>query len=568
MKLSGARIVAECLVREGVEVMFGLPGGAIMPLYDVFPDYPFRHVLVRHEQGAAHMADGYARASGKVGVCLGTSGPGAINLVTGIATAHLDSSPIVAITANVPSHAIGSDAFQEADITGITIPVTKQNYLVRQVADLPRVMKEAFHIARTGRPGPVHVDIPKDVLIAETEFRYPETVDLPGYEPTLEGNLLQIRKAARLIEQAHRPVILAGHGVLLSGAARELLEFAERANAPVITTLLGIGAIPETHRLALGFPGMHGWVHCNYALHHADLVIGVGNRFDDRACGKFAAFAPQARIIHIDIDPAEIGKNVKVEVPIVGDVKRVLQKLIPEIGPVADRRPWFAQIAEWRAQFPTEPEYPDDQLYTPQVVKGIAEVTRHQAIVVTDVGQHQMFVAQHYGFVEPDSHITSGGLGTMGFALPAAIGAQLARPDRTVWCVVGDGGFQMTMQELAVAAVERIPIKIALINNAYLGMVRQWQELFYRRNYVAVDLAGPPDYVKLAEAYGIPAWRVRRPEEVRSAVGAALAYPGPALIEFQTVKEENVFPMVAPGTALIDVIPHPAHRDRKAPVRA
>lgn len=557
MRMNGARMVAQSMVEEGVKVFFGIPGGAILPLYDVLPEFPMRNILVRHEQGGAHMADGYARASGDVGVCMATSGPGATNLVTGILTAHMDSVPMVAITANVATAFIGSDAFQEADITGITIPVTKQNYLVRNVADIAHTMKEAFYLARSGRPGPVHVDIPKDVLVADGEFEYDFALDLPSYEPTLEGNIVQIRKAARLIESAQRPVILAGHGVILSRAWDELRAFVEKSEIPIITTLLGISGFPESHPLSLGFPGMHGWVWSNYALHHADLVIGIGNRFDDRACGKFSAFAPHARIIHIDIDPAEIGKNVRVEVPIVGDVKRVLAKLTPELAPPQERTAWHEQIRAWKAQYPPRKRPYDaiEGLYTPEVIDGLFRATRGKAIVVADVGQHQMFAAQHYYYDEPNTFITSGGLGTMGYALPAAIGAQVARPDKTVWCVIGDGGFQMTFQELAVAVIEKIPVKFALVNNGYLGMVRQWQELFYKHNYVGVDLSGVPDYVKLAEAYGIPAWRVSRSDQVDFAVGAAMAYPGPALIEFQTVKEENVYPMVVPGTALSEVIP-------------
>ena len=557
MRMKGARMVAQAMVEEGVEVMFGMPGGASLPLYDVLPDYPIRNILIRHEQGGAHMADGYARASGKVGVCTGTSGPGATNLVTGILTAQMDSVPMVAITANVATHFIGSDAFQEADITGITIPVTKQNYLVRNVADLPRVMKEAFYLARSGRPGPVHVDVPKDILLAEGEFDYSVPLNLPSYEPNYEGNMVQIRKAARLIEQAQRPVILAGHGVILSRAWDELLDLAEKSGIPVITTLLGISGFPESNPLSLGFPGMHGWVWANYAIHHSDLVIGIGNRFDDRCCGKFAAFAPQAKIVHIDIDPAEIGKNVKVEVPIVGDVKRVLSKLAPEVGTCVEKTAWHEQIRSWKAQFPAllRPQGSTGSLYTPEVIDGIYRGTEGKAIVVADVGQHQMFAAQHYYYDEPNSYITSGGLGTMGYALPAAIGAQIARPDKQVWCVVGDGGFQMTSQEMAVAVLEQVPVKIALVNNQFLGMVRQWQELFHNHNYVGVDLSGVPDFVKLAEAYGIPAWRVGTPDQVDPAVNAAMAYDGPAMIEFRTFPEENVYPMVVPGTALSEVIP-------------
>jgi acetolactate synthase-1/2/3 large subunit len=564
MKMNGSQILSRCLVEENVEVVFGLPGGAIMPFYDEMHKHPVKHVLVRHEQGGAHMADGYARIKRDVGVCMGTSGPGATNLVTGILNAHMDSAPLVAITVNVASNFIGTDAFQEADISGITIPVTKQNYFVRSTRDLTKTMKEAFHIARTGRPGPVHIDIPKDVLLGEAEWRYPESVELPGFQPSTEGNQVQIRKAARLIEQAKRPVILAGQGVLISGAARELLELAEKANIPVITTLLGISSFPGSHPLSLGWPGMHGFVYASYGIHYSDLVIGIGNRFDDRCCGKFSEFAPSAKIVHIDIDPAEIGKNVRVDVPVVGDVKRVLQKLTPEIGDCADKSEWHAQLDEWKAKYPPK-KYPADtpELYTPQVIQGIYQATRGEAIVVADVGQHQMFAAQHYRFNEPNTFITSGGLGTMGFALPAAIGAQYARPDKQVWAVAGDGCFQMTFQELAVCAVENVPVKIAVVNNTYLGMVRQWQELFWANNIQEVNLAGPPDFVKIAQAYGIPAWRVTDPREIDSAVGAAMAYPGPAMIEFQVYKTENVFPMVPPGAALKDVIPDTPYEPSK-----
>jgi acetolactate synthase-1/2/3 large subunit len=560
MRLNGSQIVGQCLVEEGVEVIFGLPGGAILPLYDYLHKFPIHHVLVRHEQGAAHMADGYGRAAGKPGVCMGTSGPGATNLVTGILTAHMDSAPIVAITANVASGFIGSDAFQEADITGITIPVTKQNYLVRNIKDLPRIMKEAFYIANTGRPGPVHVDIPKDILVAETEFEYPKQVHLPGYEPTLEGNMAQVRKAARAIEQSRRPVIVAGHGVLISKAYDELRALAEKAHIPVITTLLGISGFPESHPLALQFLGMHGWVWSNYAVHHADLVIGIGMRFDDRACGKFSEFAPGARTIHIEIDPAEIGKNVRCDVPIVGDVKRVLTKLMPEIGECEDRTPWLEQLAEWRREYPPK-KYPNNtpKLYHQQVIDGIQRAAR-DATIVADVGQHQMFAAQHYIFDRPNSFVTSGGLGTMGYSLPAAIGVQFARPNETVWCLVGDGCFQMTSQELAVLIQEQLPVKIALFNNGSLGMVRQWQELFYQGNYQGVGLeSGSPDYVKLAEAYGILACRAETPGEVDRAVQAAMDFPGPYLIDFRIATEECVYPMVVPGTALSEVIPDEAY---------
>jgi acetolactate synthase-1/2/3 large subunit len=560
MRLSGSRMVCEALVAEGVRHVFGLPGGAIMPLYDVLPEYPLRHILVRHEQGAAHMADGYGRATNDVGVCMATSGPGAINLVVGLATAQMDSAPVVAITANVATGFIGSDAFQEADITGITIPVTKHNYLVRRTADLPRVLKEAFHIARTGRPGAVLVDIPKDVLVGEAEFRYPDRVDLPGYNPTSRGNMVQIRKAARLIEQATRPIIIAGHGVLIAEAWDELRTLAETQRIPVVNTLLGISSFPGDHPLFLGMLGMHGTATACYAVDQSDLVIGIGIRFDDRAMGKFSAFAPKAKIIHIDIDPAEIGKNVRTDVPIVGDVKNVLRALLPELGEPCDRSAWFHQIGEWQRLYPLPVvTAAPGQLTTPDVIAAIREATRGDTTIVTDVGQHQMFVAQRFPFTRPNTHLSSGGLGTMGFALPAAIGAQVARPNETVWCVTGDGGFQMVMQELAVVAIERIPLKIALVNNYNLGMVRQWQELFYQKNYVAVDLAGAPNFIKIAEAYGIASWRVSRPEDALPAVQAAMAHPGPALIEFVVKADECVYPMVVPGTSLAEVIVNEAH---------
>jgi acetolactate synthase-1/2/3 large subunit len=569
MRLNGARAICQSLVEEGVSTIFGLPGGAIMPLYDVLPEFAqLHHILVRHEQCAGHMADGYARAAAAikkpqdertVGVCFGTSGPGATNLVTGICNAHMDSVPLVAITANVPNSMIGTDAFQEADITGITIPITKQNYFVRNVRDLPRVIHEAFHIARTGRPGPVHVDVPKDVLLTEIEWPdYPPSIDLPGYQPTLEPNMRQVKEAARLIERAHKPVIIAGQGVLLSGAWDELRSFAEKARIPVMTTLLGISGFPETHPLSLGFLGMHGWVHSNYAVHNADLVVSIGMRMDDRACGKFAGFAPQAKIVHIDIDPAEIGKNVRVDVPIVGDVARVLTRLAPEVqlGALQDHQAWLDQIDDWRQQYPPK-HYPEDtpELYQPQVIQALYRLTRGEALIVADVGQHQMFAAQHYLYTQPYTYITSGGLGTMGYSLPAAIGAQMARPDKQVWCVVGDGCFQMTLQELAVLAVHRVPVKIALLNNEYLGMVRQQQQVQYKGNLVEVDLAGAPDYIKLAQAYGIPAWRVTQAGQLDDAIGAAMAYPGPAIIEFRVARTEDVYPWVLGGTSLGEVLP-------------
>lgn len=548
-------MVCESVAAEGVRVVFGLPGGAIMPLYDVLPEFPFKHILVRHEQGAAHMADAYGRASGDVGVCMATSGPGAINLVTGLCNAMMDCAPVVAITANVASAAIGSDAFQEADITGITIPVTKHNFLVRHVKDIAPAMKDAFHLARTGRPGPVLVDIPKDILQAEGEFNYPAKPNMPGYNPTTNPNALQVRKAARLIEEARRPVIIAGHGVLISQAWQELREFAEKTQIPVINTLLGLSSFPGDHPLYLGMPGMHGTVTACYAADQADLIIGVGNRFDDRATGKYSAFATRAKVVHVDIDPADIGKNVSVDVPIVADCKPVLQALTREVGDCADHGPWLQQIDQWKEQYPL-PKAPDDgPLSHRHVIKELWSATQGKSIIVTDVGQHQMFMAQEYPFLGTNTHFSSGGLGTMGFALPAAIGAHYARPDEPIWCCAGDGGFQMTAQELAVVSKHQLPVKIALFNNQYLGMVRQWQQLFYNRNYVEVDLSGPPDFVKLADAYGIPGWRVESPAEVASAVKRAMDEPGPALIEFAIDPGENVFPMVVTGTALAEVIP-------------
>src|SRR5581483_6069043 len=511
MKLNGSQMVCESLVAEGVRTVFGLPGGAIMPLYDVLPDYPsINHVLVRHEQGAAHMADGFGRASGDVGVCMATSGPGAINLVVGLATAMMDSAPIVAITANVASTSIGSDAFQEADITGISIPVTKHNFLVRDIHDLPRVMKEAFHLARTGRPGPVLVDVPKDVLQKEAEFAYPTRVSMPGYNPTTQPNMVQVRKAARLIEDAHRPVIIAGHGVIISRAWDELLELANTTNIPVVNTLLGLSNFPADHPLYLGMMGMHGTAYACHAVDQADLIIGVGIRFDDRAMGKYSAFAPHAKIIHMDIDPAEIGKNVRADVPIVADCKKALRAVLEEIGECVDRAPWIEHIDHLRQQFPIPDPPKDGRLSHRHVLRELWRATGGRAIVTTDVGQHQMFAAQEFGFLGTNTHISSGGLGTMGYSLPAAIGVKYARPDETVWCCAGDGGFQMTSQELAVVKKHRLDLKIALFNNHYLGMVRQWQELFYKGNYVEVDLSDSVDFLKLADAYSIPARQDRK----------------------------------------------------------
>ncbi len=559
-RMSGAHILCESLIREGVDTIFGHPGGVVLPLYNVLPDYPqIRHILVRHEQAGAHAADGYARAGRRVGVCLATSGPAATNLVTGITSAMMDSVPIVAITGNVATSVLGKDAFQETDVFGITMPITKHNYLVTRVEDLARTIKEAFHIASTGRPGPVLVDIPKDVFINEATFHYPETINLPGYKPTLQGNAKQVKAAAHLINQAKRPVILAGHGVTIAQAREELVALAEKAEIPVITTLLGLSAFPESHRLSLAMPGMHGAGYSNMAINECDVLVGIGQRFDDRVTGKVEAFAPKAKIIHVDVDPAEIGKNVRCDVPIVGDARHVLRQLIPEVQP-AEHKEWLETIEGWKREMPLT-SLPPGSRFVPQVaVRAIWEATKGDAIVVTDVGQHQMWAAQHFWYDKPYSFISSGGLGAMGFGVPAAIGAKVARPEETVWAIVGDGGFQMTIQELATIAEERIGVKIALMNNGYLGMIRQWQEIFYNRRYSSAYLGGP-DYVKLADAYGIKALRAQTREQCRLVIEEAMAYDGPVLCDLQVEAEENVYPMIPPGGSIQNMLLQPADRD-------
>jgi len=556
MKMTGAQILCEGLVKEGVEIIFGLPGGSVIPLYDTLPRYPqLRHVLVRHEQGAAHAADGYARATGKVGICFATSGPGATNLVTGIANAFLDSVPVVAVTGQVARHFIGKDAFQETDITGITLPVTKHNYLVLDVNSLAGVVKQAFHLASTGRPGPVLIDIPRDVFLEQTEFNYPDKVDLPGYKPTLRGHPTQIKKAAKAINEAKRPLIIAGRGVAISGAYAELKWLAETAQIPVVTTLLGIGCFPESHVLNYGMVGMHGTAYANLAIDHADLVVAAGMRFDDRVTGKISAFAPRAHIVHIDIDPAEIGKNVRVDVPIVGDARMVLQEINKLI--TADRHiDWLEKLEAWRKEHSMLEIRDTDGLLPQYVIHKIYEVTRGEAIIVTGVGQHQMWAAQHYYYDKPNTLISSGGLGTMGFGLPAAMGAKIGCPDKPVWCIDGDGSFQMTIQELATIVQEQAAVKIAIINNGYLGMVRQWQELFYQQRYVATPISSP-DFVKVAEGYGLPGLMVQHKEEVVPAIEQAMAHPGPFLIDFKVEPEENVYPMVPPGAALAEIMEGP-----------
>jgi acetolactate synthase-1/2/3 large subunit len=561
----GADVVCEALIRQGVDVFFGYPGGVVLPLYDVLGDYPeLRHILVRHEQGGAHAADGYARVTGRVGVCLGTSGPGATNLVTGIATAQLDSVPLVAITGNVPGALLGKDAFQEIDINGITLPMTKHNYLVRNADDLPRVFAEAFHIARTGRPGPVHVDITKDALQQETSAPHPShdqvVAGLPGFRPNMDGNVRQLKLAAAEIARAARPVILAGHGVLHAEAWDELRQLAEKAQIPVAHTLLGIGAMDETHPLSYGFMGMHGWKHVNRAIQSADLLVAVGMRFDDRVTGNVRTYAPYARIVHVDIDPAEIGKNVAVEVPIVGDAKRVLAALLPMVDEVAPeaRREYFAQLAEWRrdsegTSWHGSGAWRDGLLSADFVVARIGELTDHDGTYVADVGQNQMWLARYAGFRRPNTHVSSGGLGTMGYSVPAAMGAALGRPDHETWAITGDGGFQMTFQELMTLVQDRIPVKIAVFDNKKLGMIRQWQEIIYAGNYHSATLLGP-DYLKLAEAFGIPGFKASSPDQVDDAIRAAQGVEGPALVWFEIAEEQNIFPMMPAGKGLSDLI--------------
>jgi len=556
MKMTGAQILCESLVREEVEVMFGILGGSILPFYDTIPQYPqLRHILVRHEQAAAHAADGYARVTGKVGVCLATSGPGATNLVTGIANAYLDSVPLVAITGQVARPFIGKDAFQEIDITGITLPITKHNYIVLDVSSLAEIVKEAFYLARSGRPGPVLIDMPRDVQIDQAEFHYPSRVVLPGYKPTLQGHSAQIKKAAKLINEAERPLVIAGRGIIISRAYNELKQLAEMAQIAVVTTLLGISCFPESHILSLGMLGMHGMAYANMAVDAADIIIAIGMRFDDRATAKVSAFAPHARIIHIDIDPAEIGKNVRVDVPIVGDVKAVLSEL-NKLVISAEHVDWLRQLDDWRKEHPSIGIRDSEGLLPQYVIRQIYEVTKGEAIIVTGVGQNQMWAAQHYWYNKPNSFISSGGLGTMGFELPAAMGAKVGCPEEIVWCIAGDGGFQMTIQELATIVKEKVAVKIAIIDNGFLGMVRQWQEMFYGRRYVATPLSGP-DFVKVAEAYGLPGLRVTRREEVVPAIEQAMEYQGPFLIDFVVEPEENVYPMVLPGASLAEVLEEP-----------
>jgi acetolactate synthase-1/2/3 large subunit len=559
--MTGASILWECLEREGVKHVFGYPGGAILPAYDALKHSKIHHVLVRHEQGATHMADGYARASGQVGVAVATSGPGATNMVTGIATAMLDSSPIVCITGQVGSKLIGSDAFQETDITGVTLPITKHNYLVTHASEVARTIREAFYVARSGRPGPVLVDITKDAQQSTCEFNWEAAKpQLPGYRPDLSPAPKEYAQALELIHNSKRPVILAGHGIIISGAMREVRDFAERAGIPVALTLLGLGAFPASHPLNLGMMGMHGEAWVNHTIQEADLLLAFGMRFDDRVTGNLKTYAPNAKKIHIEIDPAEINKNVKVDVPLVGDLREVLLELLPHVESM-DRSDWLDSIDKLKGDSAVRDiqNLPDSgHLYAAHVLNDLWHETRDgNTIVVTDVGQHQMWEAQYYKHEHPRSLITSGGLGTMGFALPAAIGAKVACPEAEVWVVVGDGGFQMTMCELATLVQEKLKIHIAIINNGYLGMVRQWQEFFYDRNYAATPLLNP-DFARLAEAYGIRSQTVRERCEVVPAVEAARQHAGPMLINFKVEQEDTVYPMVAAGAALHDMIRRPS----------
>ncbi len=571
MLKTGSEILIESLLREKVEVVFGIPGGQVLPIFDKLYGSPLRFVLTRHEQGAAHMADGYARATGKVGVCLATSGPGATNIVTGVATAYMDSVPMVAITGQVPTTLIGNDAFQEADITGITRPVTKHNFLVKDVKDLARIIREAFHIASTGRPGPVLVDIPADVQRAQAEFVWPDDVDIRSYKPTCQGHPMQIKRAAKAINEAKQPVLYIGGGVISSGASDEVIELARKAEIPVTTTLLGIGAFPPDSPLYLGMLGMHGLYWANMAMQNADLIVAVGSRFDDRCTGKLSGFATKAKIIHIDVDPTSISKNVQVDIPVVGDAKTILTELLKEVKKTA-RAEWMGMIQGWRTSHPLL--YKQDDALRPQyVIEKITELTRGEAIVVTEVGQHQMWSAQYYKAAHPRLFLSSGGLGTMGFGFPAGIGAKVARPGVPVIIIAGDGSFQMNIQELATAVINKINVKVVILNNRFLGMVRQWQEMFYGKRYSSTclqrnvdcppDCNAPgrkecplyvPDFVKVAEAYGAAGIRVTEKNGVEAALKKALSIDSPVVVDCIVEQEENVLPMVPAGAALDEII--------------
>jgi len=546
--MTGAQILIECLKREGVEVMFGYPGGAVLPIFDKLYDSDIKFILTRHEQGAAHAADGYARATGKVGVCIATSGPGATNLTTGIANAYMDSIPMVAITGQVKTHLIGNDAFQEADVTGVTRPITKHNYLVKDVNELARVIREAFYIASTGRPGPVVIDIPVDVQQKDVEFIWPEEVKIRSYNPTYFGHPGQIKKAAKLISSSQKPILYAGGGVITAGAHNELRQLAEKIQAPVTMTLMGLGGFPGTHELSLGMLGMHGTAYANHAIMESDLIIAVAARFDDRVTGRIDVFAPYAKVVHIDIDPASISKNVKVDVPIVGSAKNILGQLLEEINNLPDTQEWLKTINSWKDKHPLG--YKEGERIKPQyVIEQIYEATKGEAIITTEVGQNQMWACQWYKYKEPRTFISSGGLGTMGFGFPAAMGAKMGRPERVVFDIAGDGSIQMNIQELATCVCNKINVKVAILNNGFLGMVRQWQELFYKKRYSHTTLYNP-DFVKLAESYGAAGIRVTNKEEVRAAIEKAISIDNTVFIDFHIEGEENVYPMVPAGEAI------------------
>ena len=562
MEMTGSQILLECLRQEGVDTIFGFPGGAVINIYNDLFDAPINHILTRHEQAAVHAADGYARATGRVGVVLATSGPGATNTVTGIATAYMDSVPMVVITGQVPTPLIGNDAFQEADIVGITRPVTKHNYLVKDLAQLPRIIKEAFFIARTGRPGPVLVDFPKDVQVATGKFHYPEKINLPGYKPNYSGNARQVEKAVEMILAARKPVIYVGGGVSSPEAGSWLTQLAELIQAPVTTTLMGMAAFPKKHPLALGLLGMHGTYFANMAVTESDVLIAAGARFDDRVTGKVATFAPHAKIIHIDIDPTSIKKNVRVDLPIVGDLRDVLEKLVKRLseenegvsGLIDETVHWRQKVETWKKEQPMRYEFSDREIKPQFVIEKIRELTRDDAIITTEVGQHQMWTAQFFDFTQPRTFLTSGGLGTMGYGLPSALGAQVAFRDRQVIDISGDGSFQMNSQELATLVQYNLPVKIAILNNNFLGMVRQWQQLFFNKRYSHTRMEVPIDFVKLAEAYGATGLLASHPDEVEQTIRKALEIEGPVIMEFKVAREENVMPMVPAGKSLNEMV--------------
>ena len=552
--MRGSKILLESLKKEGVDTIFGYPGGQALPIFDeLYNEKAIKVYLVRHEQGAAHAADGYSRSTGKTGVCLATSGPGATNLVTGIATAYMDSIPMVALTGQVPTSLIGNDAFQESDMTGITRPIVKHNYLVKDVKDLAQIIKNAFYIANTGRPGPVLIDLPKDVMLAEADYVYPATPNLRGYKPNTEANKNQIKKAAEMIEKAERPILYVGGGVMLANACDEMVKLAEKINVPVTTTLMAIGAIPSAHVLNVGMLGMHGTRYANYAMQESDLIIAVGARFDDRVTGKVADFAPHADIIHIDIDPTAIGKIIRVDLPIVADSKSALRDLLSAVKKL-EHKEWLLQVEEWKKEYPLKYIDSDKEIKPQYVLEKISQLAKEDTIITTEVGQHQMWAAQFLSFTTPRTFLTSGGLGTMGYGFPAAIGAQVANPGKLVIDIAGDGSIQMNIQELATAVKYNIPVKVAILNNGYLGMVRQWQELFFGGRYSSSDIESSVDFVKLAEAYGAKGILIEKKEDVEKALKTAFAHKGPVLMDFRISREENVWPMVPAGAGLGNMI--------------